>query len=110
MKKVHCYRLTEKALDWAVRKILLDENEELFEQAGKLETVIEPAMAYTLLRRNEINLRTVYLGDQFVTKWQAFDGITPGTYLGAEPAIAILRCFVASRSGETIEIPDEFLN
>lgn len=62
-----------------------------------------------IIEREEIGFAKY--GDSVKGEWKAVIGATPrGTpYYGKSPLISALRCYVASKFGDTIEIPEELL-
>jgi hypothetical protein len=54
-----------------------------------------------ILDRERINLR-----DDGGDQWAADDSIRAATY-GLTPLVAAMRCYVASKLGETVNVPEE---
>lgn len=106
--------LTGAALDWAVAKC---EGKRpslfIFQQTGKLA----PEHTYStnwsqggsIIERERITLR---VSTMVGTAWVAFYDV-PNQYhahireKNPTPLIAAMRCYVASKLGDTVEIPDE---
>jgi hypothetical protein len=106
--------LTGAALDWAVTKI---------EAERKLFTIypqyITPystdwAQGGPIIEREKLSVGTRYTNDQIyhdtdVLFW-ARNAIGGFLKYGPTPLIAAMRCYVASKLGENIDIPDELYN
>jgi hypothetical protein len=94
-------KLTGKALNWAVN------------QAERLTGIFAPvhycgkwAQGGPIIDREHISTAYVYWGE-----WEAWDDKTmpPPKYRGPTPLIAAMRCYVASKLGDDINIPEELL-
>ena len=57
-----------------------------------------------IIERERITTYAPVPGDP---NWSAFFVQTPGTWYGPTPLIAAMRCFVSSRLGDIVEVPDE---
>ena len=57
-----------------------------------------------IIERERIELVAVELGDEWIARdyWKEFDEQS-----GPTPLVAAMRCFVASKLGEEVEIPEE---
>ena len=91
--------LTSAALDWAVAKAI-----------GEYKPVPVPnystdwSQGGPIIEREHISAAYAYWGE-----WEAWDDKTmpPPKYRGPTPLIAAMRCYVASKLGETVNIPEE---
>jgi hypothetical protein len=100
--------LTGAALDWAVAKCegIYFENLEDFEMyAGDYST--DWAQGGPIIEREKIFVRPKTTGD-----WRCwiYDGKGEGIKFdqpGPTPLIAAMRCYVASKLGDEVEIPEE---
>lgn len=113
-QKMKTSDLTGLALDWAVAKC---EGVETIVLAGLLhsrevvrsDAVVIPVLAYStnwaqggpIIERERIELRD-FGGEE----WTADNNVGRQTF-GSTPLIAAMRCYVASKLGENIEIPEE---
>jgi hypothetical protein len=106
--------LTGPALDWAVAKC---EGEEVSMVKGQLETrwtengwkpSYDWAQGGPIIERETIDLQ--FEGPEWYAfmRYEAHDGyIRTLQYDGATPLIAAMRCYVASKLGDEIDVPDE---
>lgn len=65
----------------------------------------DPAAAYPIIEREDIDVVRVRVFAKF---WSASN--LSIQVFGATPLIAAMRCYVASKSGDIVEIPDELLD
>ena len=102
--------LTGAALDWAVAKI---EGREFEAPESFLDYYDEGGMRYStdwafggpIIEREVIQLTP----DEYTGTWSAYmtnEG-EPYDYTGPTPLIAAMRCFVASRLGDDVDVPKE---
>lgn len=65
-----------------------------------------PAQAYPIIDRDHISTVYVYWGE-----WEAWDDKTmpPPKYRGPTPLIAAMRCRVASKLGDEVDVPEELI-
>lgn len=108
--------LTGVALDWAVAKCeeILDQieleivNGEFALHVPNLCCSYEPSICWTqagpIIECKQIGLD--YAGAH---KWIAWFGLDIESVLGPTPLIAAMRCYVASKLGDEIEIPKELM-
>lgn len=98
-------QLTGAALDWAVQKCL----------AGEWKPYIKPSSDWAqggpIIEREEIELTR---GTEDSNGWTATIDLYEGdvmreTCTGPTPLIAAMRCYVASKLGSTVDVPDELL-
>ena len=108
--------LTGAALDWAVAKcegLLLPDggnlqifNRQLRAHPAKLGTLYTPSIDWAqggpIIEREGVSI--VHQGDQ----WSAQTDDDLFAY-GPTTLIAAMRCYVASKMGDTIEVPEELL-
>lgn len=103
--KVQISDLVGPALDWAVAKC---EGESLAPQCWHLYGYSSSwEKTGRLIERFEIDLKSI--GDGV---WQAsnvFDDLAFRHFIGPTPIVAALRCVVAMRLGEEVEVPDELV-
>lgn len=95
--------LTGAALDWAVTKIETGQpldNRGFFLVAFKYST--DWAASGPIIEREKINLQ--YFSGLKI--WLALSGLNLSCR-GATPLVAAMRCFVASRLGDNVDIPEE---
>jgi hypothetical protein len=101
--------LTEAALDWAVAKC---EDEEVSLVRGQLETRWtengwKPSTDWSqggpIIEREKITI----CFDTCVPRWVGCDWDARLTEFGPTPLIAAMRCYVASKLGDEIKIPEE---
>lgn len=114
--KIETNRLTGVELDWAVAKC---EGEEVRLEKGQLEALwtdngYKPstnwAQAGPIIEREGISLDYIGVGEDIrvqawhATKWLADDLVSSGS--GPTPLVAAMRCYVASKLGEEVEVHD----
>ena len=127
--KIKTSELTGAALDWAVAKC-----EGYFTSAGQnAEYWDSPTGAKHFLKMHQseghgvhwthistdwaeggpiieqerIGVKAVYHGYD-VSHWAATQECVEGRYNGPTPLVAAMRCYVASKMGDTVDIPSEF--
>jgi hypothetical protein len=118
--KVKTRELTGDALDWAVCIALGKrftghpwDPVNLFRSAkfgGLHKYSTHWAQGGPIIEREGITV--VHFGDDWVDKWKARkgDGHWQGEAVGGQtPLIAAMRCFVTSKLGEEVDIPEEFI-
>jgi hypothetical protein len=88
--------LTGTALDWAVAKCKGE-----LEYWPEIEYSTNWAQGGPIIERERIEVRP-YDG----VKWIATDNLTNHT-VGPTPLIAAMRCYVASKLGDDIDVPEE---
>lgn len=103
--KVKVSELTEAALDWAVGKCqpLPDHGQRFVEDGYHPST--DWAQGGPIIEREQIGLEAW----KSVSGWQAFNPSATFVYNGKTPLIAAMRCYVASKLGEEVDVPDELI-
>ena len=108
--KIKTSELTGPALDWAVAKCA---GEEVFMNAGQLEALwttdgYKPSTLWAqggpIIEREQIDIMSrnkATRNDWIASRWAA------PWYNGPTPLIAAMRCYVASKLGDEVEIPEE---
>ena len=112
--------LTGAALDWAVakcegytswcaetEKMLPPRKECGYVDFYELRYSTDWAQGGPLIQMYEIDLKSVEEG-----VWQAsniFDDMEWHHFLGYSPLVAAMRCFVASKLGDEVDVPEELL-
>jgi len=112
--KIKTPELTGPALNWAVAKC--EDKEHLFagHEVGRLHYTSNWAEGGPIIEREEIGIkRNAPCSDG--RQWEASGSITAkgaGYHFayGPTPLIAAMRCYVASKLGDTVDIPDELAN
>ena len=118
MKTVKTSELIGAALDWAVAKcVIIDACKDAPEMADKMTANIDPEQ----LQRYStdwahggpiIDLRRILLdgvcsdGARYIS-WSAT--VENKSISGPTPLIAAMRCYVAHKLGDTVEVPDELV-
>ncbi len=114
--KIKTSELTGAALDWAVAKAegILDRIE--LEQINgvwsvtipDLGCIFEPSICWTqggsIIEREGIEL------SRYAPQWAAYlGGLIKTSGHGPTPLVAAMRCYVASKLGDEIDVPEELL-
>ena len=110
--KIKTNELTDAALDWAVA--LADNHDEgwLHRQIKNPNPDTRAIPHYStdwsqggpIIEREKITPYAPVPGDP---NWSAFYAQTPGTSYGPTPLIAAMRCYVASKLGDEVDVPKE---
>ena len=102
--------LTGVALDWAVAKCLPTPKDALGLLDLDVYNGFNPstnwAQAGPIIERERIQLRVDEQGSDFAVQWVRSIWCGPRIN-GPTPLVAAMRCFVASKLGDDIEIPEE---
>jgi len=95
--------LTGAALDWAVAKC------EEFDNGDWLpDYSTDWAAGGTIIEREGIGLVSPH---DDINEWEAYHPTqVHDEYYGATPLIAAMRCYVASKLGDEVQIPEELTN
>ena len=120
MTKINISKLTDAALDWAVAKC-----EGFTDYDPATEKMLPPRKEYGWVSLCEYHFSTDWSqGGPIIERerisptyslmhkdWQAayHEGRSSFIQSGPTPLIAAMRCFVTSRLGDTIEVPDELI-
>jgi hypothetical protein len=101
--KIKTNELIGAALDWAVAKCERDSSANWRAHAGHRFST-DWAQGGPIIEREHISAFYVYWGE-----WEAFDDKTmpPSKHRGPTPLIAVMRCYVASKLGDDVNIPEE---
>jgi len=101
--KIKTNELSGAALDWAVVKCkgVMDDLIGFTLEQGYTPST-DWAKGGQIIEREQI---AIYLSDH--KEWTGTDGWKRGT--GPTPLIAAMRCYVASKLGDEVEVPDELL-
>lgn len=104
MKTIKTSELTGAALDWAVAKC--EGTEHLFDshEAGRLEYSVDWSQGGPIIEREGIGIKLRIDGED-EHAWLADDGLR--MFTGPTPLIAAMRCYVASKLGDEVEVPEE---
>jgi hypothetical protein len=120
--KVKTPELIGPTLDWAVGKCLgmkdFDPYEECFfdDEGVPFEPSGNWSQGGSIIEREGISIGQNFNGPEgsFATAngWYAYrfvhgGVINPPRYIGSTPLVAALRCYVASKLGDEVEIPEE---
>jgi hypothetical protein len=107
------YELTGAALDWAVAKCEGQPNEWMADH--KRGYINSPSTDWSqggpIIEREGISTRwdsADYIGDTLTNvTWSAAPCDEDYSHTGPTPLIAAMRCYVASKLGDEVEVPDE---
>ena len=105
--------LTDDALDWAVAKCegigLGPRGHVVYYYEGEpavWQPSTDPSQAYPIIFREVIGVQPIYQG-YAVAHWSAVQEVGEGRRSGPTPLIAAMRCYVASKLGDTVDVPEE---
>ena len=106
--KVRTAELAGQALDWAVAKCLGQPNEWVSDHLrGYINSPsTDWAQGGPIIERELIDILHVRQSDLSVA-WDAWFGNDEWVMTGPTPLIAAMRCYVASKLGDEVEIPEE---
>ena len=94
--------LTGQALDWAVAKCVGDGVAEFTAAGWRFNPSTNWSQGGPIIEREKVEL---FMRDE---KWFAYSSnSTPEDFYGETPLIAAMRCYVASKLGDEVEIPKE---
>ena len=113
--KLKTSELSGAALDWAVAKC-----EGYTDWCGDTEKLLPPRKEYGWVDLCDLRYSTDWAqGGPIIgrggiswhcgnkTSWHAYAYGSPTNYNGPTPLIAAMRCYVASRLGDEVEVPEE---
>ena len=101
MKTIKVVEATELQLDWLVARI---EGDELPKSGGQgLDYSSDWACGGPILEREGISIY------RMTSDWSAAYNPSGATQNGPTPLIAVMRCYVASKLGETAKVPEELI-
>lgn len=128
--KIKTNTLTRPALDWAVAKCkgyfsVGDQTPPYWESPAGAQHFLamhraeghgvhwahsstDWAEGGPIIEEAGITLQCFWPGDPFKKTWQACIGMIP-VFNGPDPLVAAMRCYVASKLGDEIDIPDDLL-
>lgn len=102
--KIKTSELTGAALDWAVAKSEGYTGTALESRTGEWYTPsTDWAQGGPIIEREKITLQPVVRPDGWVARTQKCDSVWEGQY----PLIAAMRCYVASKLGDEVDVPEE---
>ena len=102
MKTIKVAKATERQLNWLVARI---EGDELPKSGGKgLDYSSDWAHGGPILDRERITIRQ-WTDMPIIHAYMPHDGAPWGA--GPTPLIAAMRCYVASKLGREVEVPEE---
>lgn len=102
--KIKTSELKGAALDWAVAKCVDDGLADFTAAGWRFYPSTNWAQAGEIIEREKIAIMCPSTGDF----WDARANVFPPVYWrGETPLIAAMRCYVASKLGDEIEIPKE---
>jgi hypothetical protein len=96
--------LTGAALDWAVHVALHGSCDGYAEH----EYSTDWAQGGPIIEREQINIRVSTVGGEWVGFTDNGWGVE-GWSTGPTPLVAAMRCYVASKLGDTVDVPEELL-
>lgn len=111
--KIKTSELIGDPLDWAVAKAkgyLEDCNSWLFEACleevaeGSYHPSTNPSQAWLIIEREKIGIGHAWEGDDWLASAHSTEA---PVYRGPTGLIAAMRCYVASKLGDEVEIPEE---
>jgi hypothetical protein len=112
MKSIKVSEMTGAALDWAVAQIekprlsqsFARKNAVVLAHGGLYAPTIDWSQGGPIIERERLNIVPTSVG------WEAYPDYGMSDELfetGPTPLIAAMRCYVASKLGDTIEVPEE---
>jgi hypothetical protein len=101
--KVKTNELSGTALDWAVFEA---EYGKPYEFTNAYKPSEDWAQGGPIIERERIELVAVELGEEWIARdyWKEF-----AEQSGPTPLVAAMRCYVASKLGEEVEVPNEIV-
>lgn len=114
MTKIKSSELTRAALDWAVAKaegrtdVRVDDDGELV-GSHEFDYSTDWSQGGPIIERHVFRLEDTDGGSGDIERWLA-EGSGGVIQYGPTPLIAAMRCYVASKLGDEVEIPQELLS
>lgn len=121
--KIKTAELTGAALDWAEahaskreyliqRSAIDDEMHVYLKNGNRIEMMWSPSTSWLqsgpIIEQKRINTTYVVAGEH-IGQWCASYGISKPRFFGPTPLVAAMRCFVASKLGDEVDVPEELL-
>lgn len=123
MTTVKTHELTGQALDWAVQKILFARQEYIKPWVLERHAAGDPCGSAStdwlqggpIIEHEGIDLFPAHNQDGQVARWIAYIANSETSYGyfsadGPTPLVAAMRCFVISRLGEEVEVPENLFS
>lgn len=124
--KVRVSEAVGKPLDWAVARCVGIEWEQGDLDAGEYGPGFKPSTVWAdggpIIERECVTVRPVFIAERLEGGSDHYrpDGwaahitpkaywVTPRPFAGPTPLIAAMRCFVASKLGDEVDVPEELL-
>jgi hypothetical protein len=117
--KIKTQELTGAALDWAVAKCEERGGQAYLRDGKWYDPLTEEYLCYStdwsqggpIIEREWLEVKPWPNESDEDTRWRAksYDTLMPTWATGPTPLIAAMRCYVASKLGDKIEVPDELL-
>lgn len=116
--KVKTSELTGAPLDWAVAKVEGDELAARIiqypKQAKFYSVKVTPSTDWSqggpIIEREHISLVNKHDGWWVASRMYNYSDEQEYIYLDDNPLVAAMRCYVASKLGDTVDIPEEILS
>ena len=118
MKQIATQQLTGAALDWAVAKCVDDGVAEFTAAGWRFNPSTNWAQGGPIIEREKLKLfpnvggrwsaQMKHITTHPLFSHPVLDGWTNGA--GDTPLIAAMRCYVASKLGDTVEVPSELIS
>lgn len=106
--KIKTAALTGPALDWAVAKCADLPYPIVYDESGEA-VAVSPSTDWSqggpIIEREGIRLHRSHTG----AWWAGSEAEPQRPIAGPTPLVAAMRCYVASRLGDEVEVPDELL-
>jgi hypothetical protein len=99
--------LTGAALDWAVAKCLGTEHLFAGHEVGRLHYSTDWSQGGPIIEREHISIEATRVGG-LGDRWMASD-MGDCTEFADAPLIAAMRCYVASKLGDEVDVPEELV-
>jgi hypothetical protein len=107
--KLRTSELTDAALDWAVTKCMGFDHSVTSSEWGMWGWATDWAQGGPIIEREKIFVKpTINKGWRSYQRDPFGNGICHSQY-GPTPLIAAMRCYVASKLGDEVDVPDELI-